>query len=165
MIELKKMTDVELISTFSKVQREMKLRKIVRSKNITGDLGELLAIQFYNETAGLPNLKEAPLGTQNVDALSRAGDRYSIKSATGGTTGVFYGLPEPESEKVPDKKFEFVLVVKLDEDYALQKIYELTWEQFLIMKRWHSRMQAWNLPITKKLEANSTVVFDASEVK
>ena len=34
----------------------------------------------------------APVGTENIDAISRKGDRYSIKSTSSNTTGVFYGL-------------------------------------------------------------------------
>ena len=161
---LKEMSTSELLASLSEIQKELRIRKVIRSKNIVGDLGEYLAIQHYNKTAGLPNLVDAPVGTQNVDALSRAGDRYSIKSTTRSTTGVFYGLPNPDSTEAPDKKFEFVLIVKLDDTYSLLRIYQLKWDQFLEMKRWNSRMQAWNLPITKKLEKCSTIVYDISSL-
>ena len=47
----------------------------------------------------MPNLSPAPVGAENIDAISRKGDRYSIKSTSNNTTGVFYGLEEPESDK------------------------------------------------------------------
>ena len=54
-----------------------------------------MAVDYYINTSGLPNLQDAPTGTQNIDAISRDGNRYSIKSLTGSTTGVFYGLLWP----------------------------------------------------------------------
>ena len=71
-----------------------------------GDMGEYLAIEYYNNTPGLPNLAPAPVRTENIDAISRKGDRYSIKSTSGNVTGVFYGL-EPKGSDIPDiQKFE-----------------------------------------------------------
>ena len=54
-------------------------------------------------------------GTENVDALSRNGDRFSIKTVCEGSkTGTIY--PEPDDR---DKQlFEHVLIVKLAEDWS-----------------------------------------------
>ena len=49
----------------------------------------LRTVRYYNSTPNLPNLQAAPVGTENIDAISRAGKRYSIKTVTGKTTGVF----------------------------------------------------------------------------
>jgi len=44
-------------------------------------------------------------------------------------------------------------------DYNLIRINELTWDQFLYFKRWHSTMSAWNLPINNELlEATKTIL-------
>jgi len=75
---------------------------VSRTKNLLGDLGEYLAIEHFNNTAGMFNLQAATTGTQNIDAISRNGDRYSIKATTGNLTGVFYGLEPPDSD-IPDK--------------------------------------------------------------
>ena len=110
-----------------------------------------MPIAHYNNTPGLPNLAPAPIGTENIDAISRKGDRYSIKSTSGNVTGVFYGL-EPKGSDMQDiQKFEYVLICKFDEDYDLELILEIGWNAFLRNKHWHSRMQAWNLILTKKL--------------
>ncbi|WP_257008195.1 hypothetical protein [Bacillus sp. FJAT-45350] len=122
-----------------------------------GDLGEYFAINYYSKTVGLPKLQFAPIGTQNIDAISVNGDRYSIKSTTGKTTGVFYGLEEPESKVHDKQKFEYVLVVVFNENFILEKIIELPWILFLKYRKWHSRVRAWNLTITQKLLKNSTV--------
>lgn len=38
-------------------------------------------------------------------------------------------------------------------------IIEISWENFLKYKHWHSRMNAWNLSITKKLIKDSKIIF------
>ena len=35
----------------------------------------------------------------------------------------------------------------------------MNWDTFLANKRWHSRMNAWNLAITKKVEAQCTRIY------
>lgn len=128
----------------------MKNREIIRTNNVVGDLGEHLAIETFNNDPTLPNLAPAPIGTENIDAISRKGDRYSIKSTTTNTTGVFYGMEPKGSVKKDTKKFEYVLICKFDSDYTLQMILELTWDQFQDNKKWHSRALAWNLSLTKE---------------
>ncbi len=150
----------DLIKAYGQVIVELKRRGAIRSKNVIGDLGESLAIEFYNTTPNLPKLQAAPTGTQNVDALSRNGERYSIKATTGNTTGVFYGLPPKGSEEIPLQKFEYVIVVRFGSDYQPSGIYELTWNQFLKFKRWHSRMNAWNLSLNREVIAASNKVFE-----
>ncbi len=96
--------------------KELKRRKVIRTNNIVGELGEYLAIEIYNSKPGLPNLSPAPVGTENIDAISRKGDRYSIKSTSNNTTGVFYGLEEPVSNIPDNQKFEYVIVCKFDDN-------------------------------------------------
>lgn len=131
---------------------KLKERGLVRTRNIVGERGEFLTIETYNKIAGLPKLQAAPEGTQNVDAISRKGERYSIKtiSQPGTTTGVFYGLSELGGlEK--EKKFEYVVVVVIDKHYDLVKMLELNWDQFVKYRKWHKTMRAWNLSLTKQL--------------
>lgn len=110
-------------------------------------------------TLGLPNLQAAPAGTQNIDAISRKGERYSIKSSSGKLTGVFYGLNDIESQEVELQKFEYVIVVLFKDNFKLDKILEISWNLFLRHKRWHKTMRAWNLSINKKLIEDSNIVF------
>ncbi|MFE0625224.1 hypothetical protein ACFW1J_27935 [Priestia aryabhattai] len=159
MIDIKNLTDDQLIETYGEVINELKERGIIRSKNLLGDLGEYFAVNHYCNTPGLPKLQFSPIGTQNIDAISVKGDRYSIKSTTGKTTGVFYGLNEPNSVEYDQQKFEFVIIVMFNENYKLQRVIELTWEQFLSNKRWHSRMRAWNLSITRRLLDEAKLIY------
>lgn len=146
----------ELIGFYSKWIKELKHRKIIRTNNIVGELGEYLAIDYYNKTHGLPKLQATPISTKSIDAVSNKGERYSIKSVTGKTTGVFYGIGRDSN---PEKLFEYVIIVVLDEDYSINMILEISWENFLKYKHWHSRMNAWNLSITQKLIKNSKIIF------
>jgi hypothetical protein len=161
--DFSKLSSQDLIRLYSQVISELKQRNVIHSKNIIGDLGENIAIEFYNSTPGLPNLQAAPASTQNIDAISKKGERYSIKTTTSKTTGVFYGLPPNGSSEELLPKFEYVIIVRMNADYDLLGIYELTWKQFLKFKKWHSRMTAWNLSITRKVLVESKKVFESPE--
>lgn len=158
-MELTSLKTSELVSLYSSVIKELKARAVIRTNNVIGELGEFLAIEHYNRTAGLPTLAAAPISTENIDAISRKGDRYSIKSTTGKITGVFYGL-EPKGSIEPDKqKFEYVIICRFNDDYELEEILEMDWQTFLKHKRWHSRMNAWNLSLTKDTCSDCKVIF------
>ena len=152
-------SDEEVIGLYSMMIKELKRREIIRTNNVVGELGEYLVINYYNKTPGLPNLSWAPVGTENIDAISRRGERYSIKSTSGNTTGVFYGLEPKDSLVADEKRFEYVIICKLDNDYELEMILELDWDTFLENKRWHSRMGAWNLVLTKKLQEQAKIIY------
>ncbi|WP_090644139.1 hypothetical protein [Paenibacillus sp. UNC496MF] len=158
-MEISDLSNSELIASYGRVIKELKDRKIIRSKNVVGDLGEYLAVDFYNKTSGLPRLQFAPPGTKNIDAISINGERYSIKASTSTTTSVFYGLNQPGIEEPDQQKFEYVILVLFDEDLNLQRINEITWIQFLEHKRWHSRMSAWNLSVNRNLLENTRTIY------
>ncbi|MCF6343971.1 MAG: hypothetical protein L3J15_04740 [Devosiaceae bacterium] len=153
--------DSEVWDVYALSIEELKNRKLIRTRNIVGERGEFLAIETYNKTSGLSNLQAAPEGTQNVDAISRKGERYSIKTITAPrkTTGVFYNCGNQGDESAPDQKFEFVLVVIIGKNFQLENLYELTWVQFLKYKKWHKTMKAWNLSVTKDLIANANKIY------
>lgn len=162
-MNLETLTTKELIKTYSGIISQLKKRGVIRSKNLLGDLGEYLAIEHFNATPDLPNLQAAPTGTQNIDAISRDGERYSIKSTTGNLTGVFYGLEPPGSSNIEKQKFEYVLIISFSGNYELQKIIQLNWNQFLNFKKWHKTMRAYNLSLTKRLFDECKILFDENE--
>lgn len=158
-MDLTALETTEIISLYGSVIKELKARGVIRTNNLLGDLGEYLAIECYNHTAGLPTLAAAPISTENIDAISRKGDRYSIKSTSGHNTGVFYGL-EPKSSAIPDKqKFEYVILCRFNHDFELEEILEMDWLTFLKHKRRHSRMHAWNLSLTKEVYSDCRIIF------
>jgi hypothetical protein len=140
----------ELWTVYSKVVNELKTRNAIRTRNVTGERGEQLAIELYKSKAGYPKLQAAPEGTKNVDALSRSGERYAIKTIMfpNRTTGVFYGITE-DPKQTP--KFEYLIIVTLDNSYQLKQVIEIDWNTFLKYKKWHSRMRAYNISLTKDL--------------
>ena len=161
-INLNELNNEELWLGYGDIQQELKKRGLVRTNNMVGERGEFLAIETYNSISGLPKLQAAPEGTQNVDALSRKGERYSIKtiSEPGSTTGVFYGCGDINDKEILEKKFEYVIIVQIYKNYKPKRILELTWEQFLKFRRWHSTMRAWNLSTTKTLISEAKIILD-----
>lgn len=153
----------ELIAIYSAILKELKNREVIRTNNLVGDLGEYLAIEFYNNQSSLPNLQAAPAGTKNIDAISREGKRYSIKSTTSSLTGVVYDLNEPDSTESENQKFEFMIVVQFSKTFELLRIIELDWELFLKYKRWHKTMRGWNINITKDLLNQSNVLLNQAK--
>ena len=125
-------------------------------------MAEVLAIDFFNRTPGCPNLQLAPPNTANVDALSRRGQRYSIKGICNGRkTGQIYPHPEdPETQL-----FEYLLVVKMDQSWALQAIYEFDWSTFCEARSWDSRMNAWYVGGSARTLAKGKIYQVASMAK
>ncbi len=158
---VKKQNNDNLWLLFAESKSELKDRHLIRTSNIVGERGEQLAINFYSKTPNLPKLQAAPESTQNIDAISTKGDRYSIKtiSTPGKTTGVFYGLNKNDSKDQDTQKFEYLIIVLLDKRLQPIKILETTWEVFYKFKGWHSRMNAYNISITREFEKNCRVIF------
>jgi len=159
---VKNQKDDNLWLLFAEAKAELKERGLIRTGNIVGERGEQIAISIYCNTPNLPKLQAAPESTQNIDAISINGDRYSVKTITlpGKTTGVFYGL-NPKGSDEPDKqKFEFLIVVILDKKMQPVKIIETECSEFCKFKKWHSRMNAWNISVTKNFVENSKLIYD-----
>jgi hypothetical protein len=115
------------------------------SADSVGAVEEHLVIERFLKISGLPKLQTTPRGTKNVDALSRNGDRFCVKTVCEGSkTGTIY--PEPDDR---DKQlFEHVLIVKLAEDSSLQSIEQLGWAEFVKVRSWDKRMNAWYVAIS-----------------
>ena len=141
---LPRLNDTELIRLRAALEGEMRKRKIALT---IGQMGEQLAISFFNHTPGCSNLMPAPPGTTNVDALSRKGERYSIKTICNAKkTGTVY----PDAENKDKQLFEYMLVVKMNKDWSLDAIFEFDWEMFKRSRSWDKRMNAWYIGASKK---------------
>ncbi|WP_175621672.1 DUF6998 domain-containing protein [Chryseobacterium schmidteae] len=149
---------IEIIRLYSEILIELKERKVIRSKNLVGELGEYLAVELFNSNEKLPNLKLAPTSNKSYDATDESGKTYAIKTTTGNVTGVFYGLNSATSKLNNKQIFDFAIIVKLNENYEIEKVIQLDWNQFIHNKKWHSRMRAWNLNLSKKLELNCKII-------
>lgn len=147
--DLSAMADADLIRLRAALDVEMKQRNLAIT---VGQIAEQLAIGFFNGTAGRPNLQLAPTGTTNVDALSRRGERYSIKGVLNAKkTGTIYPDPVDRDKQL----FEFILVVKVDREWSLEAIYEFDWKTFCDCRSWDSRMNAWYIGLSGKTLARA----------
>ncbi len=150
---------VRLISPNSDIHKELRRRNVIRTKNITGELGEYYVVQHYNNTPNQTNLFLPGPGVKNIDVLSRKGERYSIKtiSGTNKTTGSFWN---PESIKNNEKTFEYLIVCILDDYYTLKMILELTWNDFMKFKKYNKRMNNYQISVTQKLIDEVKIVYN-----
>jgi hypothetical protein len=154
--DLSAMADADLIRLRAALDVEMKRRNLAVT---VGQIAEQLAVTFFNGTAGRPNLQLAPPGTTNVDALSRRGERYSIKGILNAKkTGTIYPDPVDREKQL----FEYLLVVKIDREWSLERIYEFDWKTFCECRSWDSRMNAWYLGLAAKTLARAVAYRPAN---
>ncbi|RWB61867.1 MAG: hypothetical protein EOQ48_14050 [Mesorhizobium sp.] len=147
--ELSSMDDAALLRLRATLHGEMRRRGLALS---VGQVAEKLVIDFFNRTPGCPNLVEAAVGTANVDALSRRGDRYSIKGVLDARkTGTVY----PDSRDPQRQLFEYLLIVRLTPDWTLHSVYEFDWLTFVRCRSWDKRMNAWYLGLAAKTLAQA----------
>ena len=149
----------KFVSPSSPAHTELKRRGILRTKNVAGDLGEHYAIEHYTNNSKLPSLSIVPVTVKNVDALSRNGETYNIKTVSSrkGTTGSFW---DQESIKKNEKKFDYLLIVILDQSFSLDMILELSWEDFIKHKKFNKRMNNYNISITNTLIDEVKIVYE-----
>ncbi len=159
-MDLSSYSIAEVVSLYSQTIRELKKRGVLRTKNVIGELGEYFVLEYYDRDQTLPSLFAVPVGTKNINAISQNGERYNIKSTTGNVTGVIYGLESRESQEKTPPLFEYMVICKLSDDCELEGIYQLSWENVQKHKKWHSRMKAWNIAITKAMKDDSVVIYE-----
>lgn len=153
MQNLKELEDGQLLLLRANVDAEMRRRNLGFS---VGEIGEQLAINHFNSQKHLPKLQRSPRGSKNVDALSRDGNRYSIKTVQRAKkTGTIY----PNTAKLDDQLFEYLLVVAIDDLYGLRSIYRLSWERFVELRAWDKRMSAWYLPVTQTRLQKAELIY------
>ena len=150
----KEQTTADLIRQYSGIIKELKKRGVIEGKKLIGDYGEYLAREYYKKNPNFPNLGKAPTGTKNIDAVSRDGKRYSIKTTSGTITSVFHSLDD-----LNEQKFEYVVIVILDDGYDLKNVLEIDCEQFLKIKKWKLPEKAWNIPVNASLKEMAKKVF------
>ncbi len=154
---------IALIKTISTSIQKLREKKVIRTNNLLGDLGEYQAVEYFNNHPELPNLTLMANSHQHFDAISESNDRYSIKTTTGNGTGVIYGLEPKDSEKDSSKIFDYLLIVKMNKNYSIDSICQISWQVFMEHKKWHKTMGAWNIQLTKKvIELSSKFVMASS---
>ncbi|WP_081077759.1 hypothetical protein [Burkholderia stagnalis] len=136
-VDLESLDDNGLLEFRTAVDREARRRGLNFS---VGEIGEKAVIALFKNRPDLPVLSAAPRGTKNIDAISRDGNRYSIKTLQRAKkTGTIYPDPVDGGRKL----FEFILIVMVDDEFSLERVVELDWDQFCAVRSWDVRMNAW----------------------
>lgn len=147
------LSDDELVLLRANLDAEMRKRKIAFS---VGGVGEQLVIEHFHKTPGLPKLHSAQPGTKNVDANSRDGERYTIKTVCHAKkTGTIY---QPDQDK-NKQLFEYILIAKLAEDWSLESIHQLGWDDFVKVRSWDKRMNAWYVGISARTLGVAMLIY------
>jgi hypothetical protein len=148
-------TEDELWTIYGLISAILRQKGYARSKNLTAERGENVALQVYNSTPGAAKLQLAPPGTKNVDAISRDGERYSIKTISEGTAsmGTF------QADDFTNKRFDYMILVILDEFFQPAQVLEATWSHVDRFKRMHKTMKAYNVPVTAKFKAGCRLIY------
>lgn len=154
------MTTSERLEHFSRLMKAFKNKNDIRTKNFVGDIGETVAIDFYNKSSSLPNLRLVEIGAKDIDAISDTNERYSIKASSGSATGIFKGLNPPNSNLPEEKKFDYAIVVLFNDDMKPRGMYEFDWQSFLEVKLWSNTHKAWYINISERSKRKSKIIYE-----
>lgn len=151
-------TNEEVIIGFATLGAAMKKRGIIRTKNITGDLGERYAELIYRTHSNRRPITRLETNSSDIDAKDDRDVLYSIKAASPATTqtSAFHFGRDRRKE---DKVFDLLIVVRVDELLQLKEIYEFSWDAFWDAKQWNTRSLVWFMPLSKKALRTGTKIF------
>ena len=152
-MDLTQLSDEELVRAYPTLLKELKSREIIKTKNLIGELGEYYTKKTYSETPNLPRLQDAPAGTKNVDHISVRGERYAVKSTSGNNTGVFHSIPTQADATV---YFEYLIIVRFDNDYELTQILECDWNYFVDHRKIKNPEGKWYISLTNEFISGCT---------
>ena len=153
--EIKKLNDDELIQLYPALIKELKDRKIIRTNNIVGDLGEYFSVKIFNENSNLPKLQMAPTSTENVDALSIKGKRYAIKSTSSKNTGIFASIPNDEEQIY----FEYLLILLWDKNYQVESLLQYNWAQFVKYRKIKKPENRFHISLNKTIMNEAVIIY------
>ncbi len=154
----------DLIIAYGHILGALRKRGIIRTKNVVGELGESYAELVFAERNDLPSLKLVATNEKDIDAKDANGKKYSIKSASKSSAKRTSSIHLEQKHKKEDKRFDFLLVVVLDDSMELSDIYQFTWDQFWILKSWSKTQKAWFLSLAKKNLAIGNKIFSCNRV-
>ena len=120
--------------------RELRRREAVRSGNSpTGDLAEAMVAAHYN-------VKPMPNSTPGYD-LKVSGKRIQVKSRrrTERSKPSHYGV----MRKLDQDPFDVLVVVNLDEDFAVESAYRMSIDTARELARYSAHSNGWRLPIIR----------------
>ena len=132
MKDLREIDNYELVGLYPKLLKELKARKIIKTRNLVGELGKYIIEQTFRNDPELPNLFAADNSQKNFSFTSSLGDRFNVKTTSGNNTGVFHSVPLDSS---PKPSFEFLVILKFSKEYEPLSILLCKWTDFLIFRQ------------------------------
>ena len=151
--EVTTLSDEQLRLLHVAVDREAARRKLPLG---VGEIGEQLVLDLFRTRPDLPVLVLSARGTKNVDALSRDGERYSIKTLLRARkTGTVYPDPVDANRQL----FEFLVIVLLSDQFELAQVYRLSWAEFCAVRSWDMRMNAWYVARSTRALTPGKLIF------
>jgi hypothetical protein len=151
--DLRNLDDIGLLQLRAEIDSEARSRGL---RFNVGEIGEKLAIAEFKGRADLPVLLPTLTGTKNIDAISRNGERYSIKTMQRAKkSGTIY--PDREDEK--KQLFEYILIVLMRDDFTLERIIQLDWDLFCNVRSWDVRMSAWYIARSERALARGCQIY------
>ena len=150
---------IELVNNYSNAVKAMtgskdKTTGLIWTKNVTGDLGEYYVREFFNNTPNMPNIKLEKNSNKDIDAIDEDGITYAIKTVTTNTTGSIRG---------EGKLFDYLIIVKLDDSYMLEKIMKCSWKEYNKIKTENKRTGADKVTNTKKISEIFEILYQREE--
>ncbi|MEK4889482.1 hypothetical protein MHH74_04820 [Bacillus sp. FSL M7-0996] len=158
--EYERLTVTEGLKHYSRLMKRFRTLGAIRTNNFVGDMGEYVAIEHYNATPSLPNLRLFEIGAKDFDAISDTNERYSIKASSRRATGIFRGLNPPNSNLPEKKRFEYVIVVLFNDDMTPRAMYEFAWQSLLEVKLWSNTHEGWYINISGKSKRKSKIIYE-----
>jgi hypothetical protein len=161
--DLSCLNELETIKLYADVVNELKIKGIIRSAKVTGDLGEHFVVNYFNKQKDLPDLKLKPnKSNTSYDAVEINDDkiRYEIKTITQNqTSNISYTDGSPST-------FDFLIICKLDKNYYVEKLYRLTFDEFQkVKKSKNNSYNTWYVKIDNKeflnlIDAKPQIAFN-----
>ena len=129
-----------MLADWSAIMRELRRREAVRSGNSpTGDLAEAMVSAHYG-------VKPMPNATPGYD-LEVRGVRIQVKSRrrTERSRPSHYGV----MRNLDQDPFDVLVVVNLDEDFAVESAYRMSIATARELARYSSHSNGWRMPIIR----------------
>lgn len=135
------LTTEELLRLWAQVMAGLRDRGVIRSgNNPVGDICEGLVATYYGVS---------PAGNSNsgYDLITRDGERVQVKGRR--TTATSKPSHYSFMRDLPNRPFDALVAVHLDENFGVSAAYRLPWEAVLRLSNYVEHVNAWRLPFIR----------------
>ena len=140
MIDLKQMTEIELLRTHAAIVDELIRRKVVKTRNNPiGDYTEWLVSTRMG-------LKLEPNSRASFDAKGATGTRYQIKGRRDSGTHIQFS----SIRNLDEQGFDFVVAVVFNDDYSIRLALKIPHRIVPEFAKYQAHTNAYNLILTDR---------------